>query len=76
MALAKSGTKAFRIMHISPNRIGSLMFIVVEGSSKRRGSRYDSMLGPEISSYGSENLLYKFDDDEGRRAFFFLDDPS
>ena len=50
------------------------MFIMVEGSSKRRGSRYDSMLGPELGSYDDNDGLYDFDDNEDGWAFFFLDD--
>ena len=51
VASEKSRTKVFRIMPISPDWIQPMMFIMVEVSSKRRGSRYDSMLVPELSSY-------------------------
>ena len=62
MALEKYGTEAFRIMHTSPYRILYLVFIMVEGSLNRRGSKYDSMLGPEISSYDENDGLCDFYD--------------
>ena len=42
------------------------MFIMVEGYSNRCGSKYDSMLRPDLRSYD--------DNDNGRAFFFFLDD--
>ena len=49
------------------------MFIMMDGSSKRCGSRYDYMLVPELSSYNADDGLYYFDNDEDGQAFFFLD---
>ena len=49
------------------------MFIMVEGSSKRRGSRYESMLGPDLRSYVNDDGLYEFENDKDRQNFFFLD---
>ena len=37
------------------------MFIMLEGYPERHGSRYDYMLGPEISSYDEDEGLYDFD---------------
>ena len=68
--------KVFRIMHISPDRIRSLMFIMVKGSLQRHGLRYNSMLGPEPRSYDGDDRLYDFNGNKYGRAFFFLEDAN
>ena len=44
------GMEVFWIMHISPKWMRSLMFIVVQGSSKMRRLKIDSNVGLEIIS--------------------------